>query len=137
MGAGHRIALDTPPRHILIRLTPLIDVIFILLIFFMLASTLESREQVAVGIAPPAGAGTTASDILRVSLEPDAAIIEGRRVPAAGMMDAVEAAVNRRDVRGIHLQPRAGVSLQTTLEALGEMQRLDIEVSLLKNGEDA
>jgi len=52
-------------------------------------------------------------------------------------MDAVEAAVNRRDVRGIHLQPQAGVSLQTTLEALGEMQRLDIEVSLLKNGEDA
>jgi len=46
MGAGPRITPQPPPRHALIRLTPLIDVIFILLIFFMLASTLESREQI-------------------------------------------------------------------------------------------
>ena len=134
MGAGPRITPQPPPRHALIRLTPLIDVIFILLIFFMLASTLESREQISVGVAPPAGAGPTTADTVRVSLEPDAVVVDGRRVTASAMMSAVAAAVRDRNARIIHLQPQAGVSLQTALQALERMRGLDVEVSLLEGG---
>ncbi len=44
-------------RRTLISLTPLIDVVFILLVFFMLASSFSERRVLHVDVAAPRGAG--------------------------------------------------------------------------------
>ncbi len=44
-------------RRTLISLTPLIDVVFILLVFFMLASSFAERRVLHVDVAAPHGAG--------------------------------------------------------------------------------
>jgi len=130
MTSAPSIALPPPPRHGLIRLTPLIDVIFILLIFFMLASTLGPRQQLAVGVAPAEGAAANVEAIVRVQLEPEAVVIEGRRVPVERMTDPVMMAVREKSASVVHLQPRRGVSMQATVEALDALRRLDAEVLL-------
>ena len=53
-------------RGRLIALTPLVDVVFILLVFFMLASTLEGRRGLAVGVAEGSGSSEQPALLIRV-----------------------------------------------------------------------
>lgn len=77
--------LDVPPRRsAAIGLTPLIDVVFILLLFFML--TTRFGQQQAIELRMPGeggGASATASDAvtLRLGADGTVALPDGSRVP--------------------------------------------------------
>ena len=77
--------LDRPIRRgRLIGLTPLVDMVFILLVFFMLASTLESRRGLAVTAAAGPGSGAEAALLIRV--HGDGGLdLAGRPVTLAGL----------------------------------------------------
>ena len=59
-----------------LSMTPLIDVIFLLLMFFMLSSTFTRFAQVEIDAGGRTGAATKAPDLL-VRIEPDLWVVNG------------------------------------------------------------
>lgn len=105
---------DVRSRRPLVSLTPLIDVVFILLIFFMLASNF-SREQVINVLTPvdvaSVPAGKTGAALIRV--RPDGELdLNGEPVARAELAKRVAAwSVSERPRRYL-VQPEPGVTTQ-------------------------
>ena len=112
--------LFSPPseagRRAVISLTPLIDVVFILLVFFMLASSfLDWRAIELETPAAPAASSAEDSDVLVVRLEGDRLIVGGAAVGA----DALEREIARYIADGaeqaVRVEIGADVSLQSAI----------------------
>ena len=112
--------LFSPPskagRRAVISLTPLIDVVFILLVFFMLASSfLDWRAIELETPAAPATSSAEDSDVLVVRLEGDRLILGGAAVGA----DALEREIARYIADGaeqaVRVEIGADVSLQSAI----------------------
>lgn len=125
-----RIDLPRPARRRL-SLTSLIDVIFLLLLFFMLSSTFT--RFAAVELAAPGGAGGTAArpDIF-ATLDAEGLVVNGERV---GDDVALQAMIERLVASGATralLVPREGATTQalvTALERLRSGDRLSVVVA--------
>ncbi|WAJ30795.1 ExbD/TolR family protein [Antarcticirhabdus aurantiaca] len=110
-----------------IMLTPLIDVVFLLVMFFMLSSTFVPLRRLDVGIA----SGSTASGaaqaedkrtlFLTVGAAPGAdgvaASLDGAAVPPGGLEAALRARAGSDDVQ-VLLQMRSGTDVQDLVTAL-------------------
>ena len=102
-----------------VGLTPLIDVVFILLLFFMLASSFQDRR--AIELVAPAGAGAAGVPMegaLLVEVRPDGLRLSAERVS----LDVLAARMGERvarhpDVR-VLVKPARGVVLQETVRVL-------------------
>jgi biopolymer transport protein ExbD len=93
-------------------LTPLIDVVFLLLVFFMLASRFETEAllPLAVRVTGEASADTE-TGTLRVDLDAAGdAHLAGRRLDVEEIEHALDAAV--ADARPVRLRPAADTPLQ-------------------------
>jgi biopolymer transport protein ExbD len=106
-------------RRATISLTPLIDVVFILLIFFMLASSFLDWR--AIELKAPATAGTsgdqTGALLLRVG--PDGGLdLNGRAVDPAALEDRLRAAAEARPEARLLIQPAQGVAMQRAVDLL-------------------
>lgn len=119
-------------RRVIISLTPLIDVVFILLIFFMLASSfLEWR---AIDLDPPITASDTPSPEASVVVEitPDGLLLNGESIPLSILAQAVEKSRQNVDTP-ILITPIKGVSVQQTVDVLDTLKAANIEgLSLTK-----
>lgn len=113
-----------PPRAPLISLTPLIDVVFILLVFFMLASSFLDWRAVDLRIATPgtAPAGEANSLIVRIPLD-DTVELAGQRVSLDELARAVEARLSEQPEIRILIAPASGVALQSAVDVLQRLKR--------------
>ena len=68
-----RLDSSSKKQRLAISLTPLIDVVFILLLFFMLTSRFEHYQSLEVNLASTdlASSGLTHSEVLRIHLHSD------------------------------------------------------------------
>lgn len=83
------VARRRPP---LIRLTPLIDVVFILLVFFMLASSFLDWRAFEVAVPAPSGEVDPARDPVRIEVGADGALtVQGDGVSPDHLAAAVRA----------------------------------------------
>ena len=67
----HERLSATHPRYLRVNLTPMIDVVFLLLIFFVLIAQFSSRQQAQVQLPvpePSAAKATSASDALTITV---------------------------------------------------------------------
>lgn len=84
------------------NLTPLIDVVFLLLIFFMVSTSFTTRTQLAVNLPEAEGVATTRTSQLELSIDATGEFrLNGAVVPsdASGLRRALrEAAGERRDM---------------------------------------
>lgn len=107
-------------RRSLISLTPLIDVVFILLVFFMLASSF-STEQV-IDILAPAGTESAPADragAALVRLSPDGGLdLNGEPLSRADLAQRVAAWSVSERPRQYLLQPDPGVTAQQVVTAM-------------------
>ena len=90
-------------------LTPLIDVVFLLLVFFMLAA--QFGREGAIDISSGEGSGTYTGPPRLVTILPDAILLNGLETPAADLPAAL------RDLTGaakdtIVLRARDGADVQ-------------------------
>ncbi len=112
--------IEAPPRRRrLVSLTPLIDVVFILLIFFMLASSYV--EWQAFSVAAPAEGTASAEadeDPLRVVVEAEAYRIGGERVAPGALRARLERIAGQRPERAVQIAPAEGVAVRPVVEAL-------------------
>lgn len=115
--------LHVPPfegrrSRAVVSLTPLIDVVFILLIFFMLVSNLQRTNMIDLHISDRNSAPTQAQDrAFLVTIKRDALQLDGQPVSLAQLREQVVLQPHRQVV----LEPADGVSLQQTVNVLDQL----------------
>lgn len=100
-------------------LTPLIDVVFLLLVFFMLAAQF-GREQ-AVSLSGAAGGGAYSGPPRLVSVLDTGLRLNGRSVSLAALPAALEPLIESRE-DAIVLQPDAEANLQRLIEVTDALE---------------
>jgi biopolymer transport protein ExbD len=110
---------DSPAsRRRLVSLTPLIDVVFILLVFFMLASSLVKWQSVEMDAPAAATAGTPVVGSWLVRVQLDGMDLNAEAIAAAELAGRVAARIDEDPAQRILVQPEPGVSLQRLVDVL-------------------
>ncbi|MGX1197576.1 ExbD/TolR family protein [Parvibaculum sp. MBR-TMA-1.3b-4.2] len=130
LAASRRLARPNNVSHARISLTPLIDVIFILLIFFMLASRLSAWQDIDISIASDSGTPQQMTgDLHRVSLLGDGGMLLDGDALSADMLVARLKALPK-DARLV-VDPAAGVTLENAVRVLDMASGAGIAASLV------
>jgi biopolymer transport protein ExbD len=113
-----------------VALTPLVDVVFILLIFFMLETRFVTRSAMELGLD---GGVAQAGHPLRVELHADGATwVAGTRVVHGGLTDALAAADG---TAGAVVATDPGVPLQRTVDVIDALRARGIDAVALQRAE--
>ncbi|RFA24657.1 hypothetical protein CAI21_20800 [Alkalilimnicola ehrlichii] len=106
-------------RRNLISLTPLIDVVFILLVFFMLASSFLDWRGISLNMPPVSEVGRVHDGSLELRLGVDGSVsLDGEAVSRDAALRRVGAAVSTEPDRLVIVRPEGEVRLQTMVEWL-------------------
>ncbi|MBL3571142.1 biopolymer transporter ExbD [Rhodovulum sp. BSW8] len=98
-------------------LTPMIDVVFLLLVFFMLAARMGA--EVALPVAGGAGGTAEWSGPPRlVDIRPEALTLNGVETPLEGLAEALTPLVEDPAADPVVLRPRDGADLQRVIEVI-------------------
>lgn len=118
----------------LISLTPLVDVVFILLLFFMLASSFTELNAITLD-TPAAGASTSSvQGALLVEVRLDGVRFAGRYMSLDKLAAVVAQRVAQHPQRQVLVQPGAGVNLQRTVRVLDRLTRAGVtHLSLMQS----
>ena len=107
-------------RRALISLTPLVDVVLILLVFFMLASSFRDWRAIALdtGVRGGNGAATRMEGALLVEILPGRVRLSGETVSLDSLSDRVGRHAAERPGLRVLIKPARGVALQETVHVL-------------------
>lgn len=121
-------------RRALISLTPLIDVVFILLLFFMLASSFLDLHSIVLD-APAKGDGAPALEgALLVDVRLDGIRFAGRYVVMDEMVQRVRIALADAPDRRVLVRSAEQVKLQDTVRILDALSAAGVKrLSLMEN----
>lgn len=120
---------SAPKQMARLSLTPLIDVVFLLLIFFILASTFMRFTSVPISSAASSSASAPGqNEIALIRLQPneDGIFVNGRVVTLAEL----EATVSELTVKGIShavVQPVGEANVQTLVSVLELLKKTSLE----------
>lgn len=117
-----KLARRKPERE-LVNITPLIDVVFILLVFFMLAGAIEPSEPFP--LAPAASTSEIRGDIqdFVVLIDEDGRVaLDDRELTRDELTDAVRTALTSRPGALIQVKPDAEAEAVTVIEVMEEIR---------------
>jgi len=97
--------------------TPLIDVVFILMVFFMLASTFTEDRQIALDARRTAEA-PTATPTLLLAVRPDGLMVAGRTVSPEAALKLLRERAAAEPALAVAVRPSPGVTLQDAVDAV-------------------
>lgn len=126
-----RLANKVQRKRSLISLTPLIDVVFILLVFFMLASNFLQFRSFELSAAGPGAAKADRPAALTVAITADGMTLEGRPVDAATLPARLTEALRGDQKRPVLVKPAAGVPLQRAISVLDLLRASGVEAATL------
>ncbi|MCR9070519.1 MAG: biopolymer transporter ExbD [Alphaproteobacteria bacterium] len=108
-------------RRAVISLTPLIDVVFILLIFFMLASSFLDWRS--IDLAPPAsaGAGESMTGAMLLEVRPNDLRLSGHVVTVAEAEEKILDQMRKTPDQRVLIRTADGVMLQRTVDVLDRL----------------
>ena len=121
-------------KHSLISLTPLIDVVFILLIFFMLASSFAEWQfiELSVGEAEEMRVDSRRASTIKL-VSDDTFTLNDKEMGIVEIVSIVRERCRININHPIIIQPHDGVSLQSLVTILDEINEFaDKNVSLAK-----
>ncbi len=121
-----------PPVHRSpgIGLTPLIDVVFILLVFFMLVTRFTTLQQAPLPIRS-AGAAGAAEELVRVQITSAAEVEIGDQTLS---LSGLEGWLRERDPRPLYITTADQVPLKTTIDVTDRVRAAgysDVKLALL------
>ena len=99
-------------------LTPMIDVVFLLLVFFMLAASFDETVEVPIrlaGAAPAAGDAPRLVDVLPGGLR-----LNGVAVTPQALVEGLSGLVGQSDAVVV-IRPRDGADVQRVLDVMGTL----------------
>lgn len=109
---------DWQRRRSSIGLTPLIDVVFLLLIFFMLASTFLKFSAVSISGARSGGASGNLSEIALIQIRGTEDIrINGKTVALEGVLPQIDELIAKGITRAV-IQPAQKATVQDLVKVL-------------------
>ncbi|MEM7508382.1 MAG: biopolymer transporter ExbD [Pseudomonadota bacterium] len=108
-------------RRLRLSMTPLIDVVFILLVFFMLASSFLDWRSIRLSSTAAAGGATGAEGALLVELTQDGARLSGERLTMDGLIERVSARISQKPEQRILVRPATGVDMQRMVVLLDRL----------------
>lgn len=121
-------------RRSLISLTPLIDVVFILLVFFMLASSFADWRAIDL-IAPAAEGGSEPmTGTVLVDVRQDGIRMSGQPVTLDGMRIIARRHLDKDPDRLFIVRPVAGVALQSAVDVMDGLSSEGVSNLSLANG---
>ncbi len=124
-------ALQTQRR---LSLTSLIDVIFLLLLFFMLSSTFTKFAEIEIANAgSQSGAPLTSQNPVFVSLKPDQVLVNGVEAEFAGLPSAIKA-VAPTDRPMVLISVSDNVTSQRLVDVLSSFRDQTFAVRFLNSG---
>ena len=138
-GPGSRIRTESGAgRRRLISLTPLIDVVFILLVFFMLSASAPKWDSILLGPAVRASETPSTAPALWITLDPAGAVtLDRQSVSTDDLPGHLTSALAAKPDRPVVVQPARGVPLEdvvTLLESLSVVPTPSI--SLMRSAEE-
>jgi len=116
--------------EVAINLTPLIDVVFLLLIFFMVSSSFSELTQLVVDLPEAEGSPASGDAALMLSIDVDGnMMLDGQPVPndAAGLMRAMVNRLQGSTDRPVMLSADALTHHQHVVTAIDVASRLGLE----------
>jgi biopolymer transport protein ExbD len=116
-----------------LSLTPLIDIVFILLLFFMVATSFSQHTDVSIALAG-SGTGNAAAErpLVVVTVHVDGtASVNGTRVALDHLTDTIGAAAPVRGEAVVLLRTDAGVAMQDLLSAVSAARRAAVHAVAL------
>lgn len=130
-----RLASNAARRRALISLTPLIDVVFILLIFFMLASSFLDWRAIELKAPAQAAAGASVEGALLVEVRSDSLRLSGETVSLDGLAARVAERIETEPDQRVLVRPASGVALQQAVAVLDRLKAAGVsELSLIRDG---
>lgn len=110
-----------------IGLTPLIDVVFLLLIFFMLASTFLEFAGTSISGASRGGAATSVNELALIQVRAGREIgLNGRKVAIVDLAREIETLAGRGITRGV-VRPAPEASVQDLVDVLAIARRTSLK----------
>ena len=105
----------------LISLAPLIDMVFILLVFFMLASSFQTWRAIPVSTTSPAAGAAGPKGALLVQVRSDGLRLGGHAMTLEALATQVAAHLAEHPSRHVLVEPAAGISLQAAITVLDQL----------------
>lgn len=131
-----RLATRRRRRRPLISLTPLIDVVFILLVFFMLASSFLDWRAIDLNAPAQAGAASSVEGALLVEVRPDGLRLAGAPVSLDALAARVAERLQENPDQRVLVKPAAGVVLQDAVNVLDRLSAAGASsLSLIRDGQ--
>jgi biopolymer transport protein ExbD len=128
-----RFELPLRPRRRLIGLTPLIDVVFILLLFFMLASSLTRLHAVPLDTPITEVAKVERHPTLLLRIKADGQLdLNGKRLDSQALIDRLRARLQQTPDLRVLVQPADAVRLQVTLQVFDQLAAAGVPVLRLR-----
>ncbi|MEM6678576.1 MAG: biopolymer transporter ExbD [Pseudomonadota bacterium] len=124
-----------PRKRLRISLTPLIDVVFILLVFFMLASSFLDWRSIELTSAGRPGGAPGVEGALLVELTPEGPRLSGERLNLASLGARLTSRVATKPDQRVLIRPVAGVDMQRMVTLLDTIAAAGItDIALMPGG---
>jgi len=121
------------PRKRRLSMTPLIDVVFILLLFFMLASSFIEWREIDLSMAGESAVTSSDEPPVVIQLSQDDFLFRGESMSLAQLLEYVASELASQADLQIVVQPQANVPLQKMVMLLDQLRVLGAkQVSLLR-----
>lgn len=110
------------PRKRSVSLTPLIDVVFILLLFFMLASNFIEWRAIGLNVPAKGVAISSEQESLLIRVMRDGSLyLNDKAMKAEELNDQIQQALMRNAEQILGVQPEAGIPLQQIVTVLDRL----------------
>ncbi|MBL4756084.1 MAG: biopolymer transporter ExbD [Rhizobiales bacterium] len=116
-------------------LTPLIDVVFILLLFFMVATSFSQHRDVSIALAGTGAASTplTRSFVIVTVLDGTTASVNGIATTIESITLAIDAAARDAEETVVLVRTQGGTSMQDLLSVIEAARRANVHAVALVN----
>ena len=121
------LASRARPRRTLVSLTPLIDVVFILLVFFMLASSFTNWRSIELDTPVHAGGGSARDKALVIEVRKDGLRLAGVPITRERLAARVTERVRQQPELKVLIRLAQGVVLQEAIVVLDRLTAAGIK----------
>lgn len=129
-----RLNAVSRPRRRLVSLTPLIDVVFILLLFFMLASNFQQWRMLSLNAPGQTASKPSDHPALSLQIHTDGRLnLAGQELSLSQLTIALQPYLSRYPEQVVVLRPMAEVDLQTLVTVLDTLTQAKVQHLTLAN----
>jgi biopolymer transport protein ExbD len=113
--------LGNRKRRPLISLTPLIDVVFILLVFFMLASSFLDWRSIELNTPGASRGGSHLEGAILIEVRAEGLRLSGESLGHDALIRRMKGLLAQETDRRVLVKPSAGVAMQKTIAVLDSL----------------